>query len=183
MYKSIWQRGNLCKQSQQSSQCFLFKKTTILTNERKWIAIDANPSHGGGLSIQVSKLVTRMVRHYDHWGTVRSVLLKAFGKQGAHKFSERYWIQLIQEGSSQKRVEYCVDHTKTLVLPLSNSRTHWWYSDNARTDGIHVYSLQLERVHLSQRLFVERSIYLGEWIDSGWKRLRQKHVRQSSSHI
>ena len=36
----------------------LFKKTTIPTNGRKWIDIDANRSHGGVLSIQVSKLVT-----------------------------------------------------------------------------------------------------------------------------
>ena len=33
----------------------------------------------------------------------------------------------------------------------------------------YVHSLQLERVHLSQRLFVGCSIYFGEWIDSGLK--------------
>ena len=59
------------------------------------------------------------------------------------------------------------------MLPSINSRTLWWYSDSARSDGIHVSSLQLERIHLSQRLFVERSINLGEWIDSGWKGTRQ----------
>ena len=62
---------------------------------------------------------------------------------------------------------------KFLGLPSGNSRTLWWYSDNAGTDGIHVYSSQLERVHLSERLFVERSVYLGERTDSGWKRKRQ----------
>ena len=51
---------------------------------------DANPSQGGALSIQVSTAITKMVRHHDqdereqdgsyHWDTVRSVLLKAFGK-------------------------------------------------------------------------------------------------------
>ena len=69
----------------------LFNKTIIPTNERKWIVIDANPSHGGALSIQASTAITKMVRHHDqdereqdgsfHWDTVRSVLLKAFGKR------------------------------------------------------------------------------------------------------
>ena len=63
--------------------------------------------------------------------------------------------------------------TKCLVVPWSNSRPLWWYSENVRNDVIHMYSLQRERIHLSQRLFVERSIYLGEWIDSGWKTKRQ----------
>ena len=88
----------------------MFKKTIIPTNERKWVVFPANPLYGGALSIQVSKMVTRMVRHYDqeerepdgshHWDTVRPVLLKSFGRHGAQIFSERSWIQLIQEGSS-----------------------------------------------------------------------------------
>ena len=39
----------------------LFKKTIILTNERMWIVIDANPSHGGALLTQVSKMVTKVI--------------------------------------------------------------------------------------------------------------------------
>ena len=71
----------------------LFKKTVVLTSKRKWITIDANPLRGGDLSTQVSKMVTKIVRHHDqeereqdgsyHWDTVRSVLLKAFAKYGA----------------------------------------------------------------------------------------------------
>ena len=53
------------------------------------------------------------------------------------------------------------------MLPSSNSRTPLLYSDNAGTDRIHVYSLQVERVHISQSLFVERSIFLGERIPDG----------------
>ena len=102
------------------SRSSMFKKTVIPLNEIKWKAIPANSSYGGALSLLVSKMVTRMVHHYDqeerepdgsyHWDTVRRVLLKAFGKHGAHNFTKRYWIQLIQEGSSKKSVEYCVDH-------------------------------------------------------------------------
>ena len=62
-----------------------------LFSKRKWVVIPANPSYGGALSLQVSKLVTRMVCHYDqeerepdgsyHWDTVRPVLLKATFEQ------------------------------------------------------------------------------------------------------
>ena len=76
----------------------LFKKTTIPTNERKWIVIDANPSHEGALAIEVSKLVSRMVHHCDqeereqdgsyHWDTVESVLLRRLGNM-EHKNSQK----------------------------------------------------------------------------------------------
>ena len=102
----------------------LFKKTIIPTNERKWIVIDANPWHRGALSVQGSKMVTKMVRHHDqddreqdgsyHWDTVRSVLLKAFARYGAQQFPEDHWIRLIHEGSSTKRIEFCVDHKNSL---------------------------------------------------------------------
>ena len=59
------------------------KKRTILTNKRKWKVIPANSSYGGAVSIQFSRMVTRMVRHYDqderqsdasmHWDTIRPV--------------------------------------------------------------------------------------------------------------
>ena len=31
-----------------------------------------------------------------------------------HKISQKDWIRLIREGSSKKRVEYCVDHRNSL---------------------------------------------------------------------
>ena len=49
--------------------------------------------------------------------TVKSVLLKAFGKHGATTILRKYWIQLIQKGSSEKRVEFCVGH-KMLCVTL-----------------------------------------------------------------
>ena len=73
----------------------MFKKTISPTNERKWVVIPANPSYVGALSIQVPKMVTRMVRHYDQeerepdgshlWDTVRLVLLKSFGRHRTEK--------------------------------------------------------------------------------------------------
>ena len=87
----------------------LFKKTIIPTKRRTWVVVDANRSHGGDLSIQVSQMVTKMVRHHDqdereedgshHWDTVRLVLLKAFARNFAETFSDNCWIHLIHEGS------------------------------------------------------------------------------------
>ena len=58
-------------------------------------------SDGGDLATAVSKLVTKIVRHYDEderqpdgslrWDTLRPVLLRAFAQQGARDFSEN-WV-------------------------------------------------------------------------------------------
>ena len=97
------------------SQTSFFTQRIISTTERKWKVIAANSSYGGALSVAVSKMVTRMVRHCDqderqsdaalHWDTSRLVLLKAFAKHGARDFSEKHWLRLIHEGSSKTRFE------------------------------------------------------------------------------
>ena len=79
-----------------------FSQRTIPTTERKWKVIPASSSYGGALSIVVSKMVTRMVRHDDqderqsdaalHRDTIRPVLLKAFAQHGARDFSEKHWL-------------------------------------------------------------------------------------------
>ena len=61
-----------------------YTKRTILTKERKWKIIPAYSSYNGGsLSTAISKMVTRLVRHYDqeerqcvaavHWDAIESV--------------------------------------------------------------------------------------------------------------
>ena len=62
----------------------------------KWKVILANSSYGGALLVAVSKMGTRMVRHYDqderqsdaalHGDTKRQVLLKAFKKTWSTRF-------------------------------------------------------------------------------------------------
>ena len=69
-------------------------------------------------------MVTRKVRHYDqyerqsdasmHWD-IRLVLLKAFAKNGALVFSEKYWLRLIHEGSSKQWMVSCEDSKNSLV--------------------------------------------------------------------
>ena len=75
------------------------------TNERKWKIILACPSFKGrSLSAAISKLVTRLVRHYDQeeretdgavqWDMINPKLLRAFGHKGARKFSEENGLQI-----------------------------------------------------------------------------------------
>ena len=106
----------------QASFCI---QRTIPTTERKWKVIPANSSYGRALPTAVSIMVTRLVRHYDqderqpdaalHWDTLRPVLLKVFAKHGARDFSEKHWLQLIHQGSSKTRFEYCEDSKISLA--------------------------------------------------------------------
>ena len=101
----------------------LFKKTVIPSSERKWITIDADPSPRGGLPTKVSRMVTKMCRHYDqdereedgsyHWETVKSQLLRGFAQERAKEFPGKYWIHLIEQGSGKTRIEYCLDKKKS----------------------------------------------------------------------
>ena len=69
-------------------------KTTVLPgSERKLITVEANPFPRSGLPSKVSKMMTKMVRHYDqdeceedgsyHWETVKSLLLREFAQERA----------------------------------------------------------------------------------------------------
>ena len=103
---------------------------------------------------------------------MRSVLLEAFARM-VQKHSQTT-IHLIQKGSNKKKVEYCVDHKNSLCC---------FQAIQGHSGGIPIVPELMgytsipynwkEYKHLSQRLFVERSFYLGECIDSGWNRKRQ----------
>ena len=101
------------------SQASIYTRRTILPTEWKWKVIPADFSYGGALSIPISKVVTRMVHHYDqderqsdaalHWDATRPVLLKEFAKHG--DFSDEQWLRLIHEGSSKTKSKFCEDST------------------------------------------------------------------------
>ena len=66
----------------------------------------------------ISKLLMRLVRHYDqdereisgavHWNTMGPKLLKASEKsQEARKYSEKDWLQHIYERSNKTRFQHC----------------------------------------------------------------------------
>ena len=120
-------KGDLCGTPSAffSARRPFFTQRTIPATEKKWKVIPANSSCGGALSMAVSKIGTRMVRHYDqderqsdaalHRDTIRPVLLKAFAKHGARDFSEKHRLPLIHEGSSKTRIEYCEDSKNSLA--------------------------------------------------------------------
>ena len=75
--------------------------------------------------MSVSKLVTTMLRHFDqeerqtdgsrHWDSIKPVLMRAFAHQGARDFDDGFWLRLIQDGSTEKRLEYCQDKDGNLT--------------------------------------------------------------------
>ena len=96
----------------------------IPMNERKWEAVHAHSPDWGHLAAAVSKMVTKMLRHYDpnerqldgsmHWDTIGPVLLRAFAQEGTRDSDEGFWFFLIHEGSNKKRLEYSKDNSGSL---------------------------------------------------------------------
>ena len=94
-------------------------KEVIPTEDRTWNDIPAFKfSRGNTLQAEISKLVMRLVRHFDqeeretdggvHWHSMGPKLRKAFQKAGGRKFSDTDWLQHIYEGSNQMRFQYCM---------------------------------------------------------------------------
>ena len=166
------------------SQASFFAQRTIPTTERKWTVFPASSSYGGALPIAVSKMVSRMVRHYDqderqtvaslHWDTLRLVLLKAFAKHGARDFLDEQWLRLIHEGSSKTRFECREDSKNSLAYFRSIPGHSGGIPIDPELIGVRSNSLQLERVNLSQWLFFQHPIYPWERTDSVWKGKRQR---------
>ena len=74
--------------------------------------------------MSVSKMVTTMLRHFDqeerqteasrHRDSMKPVLMRAFAHQGARDFDDGFWLRLIHDGSTKKRLEYCQDEDGNL---------------------------------------------------------------------
>ena len=108
-------------------QAYFSTQRTIPATERKSHVIPGNSSHGGALPTAVSKMVTRMVRHYDQddrqpdaalqWDTIRPVLLKAFAKHGEHEISQKTLASTYSSRKQQDeaRFEYCEDSKNSLA--------------------------------------------------------------------
>ena len=103
-YKSNWHQGNFLRTPSAPSQASSYTQRTILATKRKWTIIFANFLFARAQSIAASKMVTRLVRHYDQderqsdasirWDNMRTVLLKAFEKHGARNFSDEQCLRL-----------------------------------------------------------------------------------------
>ena len=195
-------QGNLCGHSQRFSQpSVLFQtKNHSPTTERKWKVIPANSSYGGALPTAVSKMVTRMVRHYDqderqsdaalHWDTIRPVLLKAFAKHGARDFSD--WKTLASTHSWRKQqdeVRVLRGFQKFLGLLPSNSRTLWWNNNWRLSWWSTFWFLTIGKSIFFTGLFFQHPIYPGERTHSRWKKKQGRttdyllHTTQSFREI
>ena len=84
---------------------------------------NANVSRGRPLAVLISMKVTTMLRQYDqeerhtdgsrYWDSITSVLVRKFAHEGARDFDDEKWLQMIFEGSSNKRIEYCKNRDGT----------------------------------------------------------------------
>ena len=97
-------------------QC-TFQKEVIPVGERKWNDIPSCESFkGDSLSAEISKMVLKLVRHYDqderetdgaaHWNSMETKMRKAFQRSRGRKFSDTDWPQHICEGSNKMRSKY-----------------------------------------------------------------------------
>ena len=102
------------------------RRPPALMKHGQWPAQgNANVSRGRPLAVLISMKVTTMLRHYDQeeeerqtdgsrdWDSITSVLMSQFAQQGARDFDDEKWLQMIFEGSSKKRIEYCKNRDGT----------------------------------------------------------------------
>ena len=158
--KSTWQQGSLSKHSQQSSQSFIFFQKDYHSYEQKEVGGYSRQSF-----VRRSSVTSGLQNGYQNGTSLRSRRTRTWwiislGQRTArycwrrlenmeHKFSQKdIGLSFFKKEAVRKELN-TVWLTKFLGLPSSDSRTLWWYSVNAGTDGVHVCSLQLERVHLS----------------------------------
>ena len=176
------------------SQASFSTKRTILSTKRKWTIIPANWSFGGALPTAISKMVARLVRHYDqderqldaalHWDTIRSVLLKAFASEhGAQDFPEKHWLRLTHRRKQQDEVRVLRGFPKFLGLLPSSSRTLWWNSNYwPWVDGAHSDSLQLEGLYFITGAVLSASNPSRRTVSFQVERKAREDDRPSSSH-
>ena len=90
---------------------------SMSSEERKWDYIPAERNFKNYFEAEVSKLIMRLVRHYDqdvretdgavHWKSMCPKLRLAFHKWGGCDFSDSDWLQHIHKGSNKTRFQYC----------------------------------------------------------------------------
>ena len=128
----------------------------ILVNEKKWIAIHANVSRRRPLAVLISKTVTTMLRHDQEerqtdgsrfWDSIKSVLVRKFAHEGARDFDDEAWVQMIFEGSTKKRIEYCKNGDG--IWCYLRALRYWWDSSQAEINGFCTYLSQVEKVRIS----------------------------------
>ena len=144
-----------------SNKSALFTRRTIPKDDKKWIGVHANSKDGKALALSISKTVTKIRRHFDqeeresdgsrHWHSMKPVIGKKICTWRS-KIS-RWWSVVTKDLWRQYEEKNRILQRRRWILMLftSDSRTLWSYSNQAQIDGISIYSLWLEEVHLSRR--------------------------------
>ena len=184
MSKSIWQQGSSCKQSQQLPVVHLCFFKAYHSYERKEVGrysrqffvwrslVDSCIQNGytDGTSLRPRRTRTWLIISLGHR---KAVLLKASGNHGAQNVSEKYWIQLAQEGCSKKRVEYCLDHTNSLAYFRAIQGHSCGIPIVSELMGYTSFPFNWKEYIFHRGCSWSVQSILGERTDSGWKRKRQ----------
>ena len=184
-YKSNWHQGNFLRTPSAPSQASSYTQRTILATKRKWTIIFCHFLFARAQSIAASKMVTRLVRHYDQderqsdaslrWNNMRTVLLKAFAKHGARNFSDEQCLRL------GRAFENC-EESKNLGLLLSNSRTLWWNTDwPSWWCTLEIFTIWI--VYLSEGLVSHHPIFSRERTDIWWMKATKDGRLSSLNHL
>ena len=167
-----------------------FPRVTMPFRVREWI--DVEPGEYDENSFEVSKKMTRLLRHglsvlREEDGTVD---IKIFGTDVCFKirvfsalvnsnmaelFARRRWSQ--EEISVLLRSLFCRDYS----IPPSNSRPFWRKTNSFSIARQRVITERLRRVHLPPWKFPRHAIHHPIRIDSGWKKRSKKGDRRYSS--
>ena len=172
------------------AQCACSQKEPFLRRKGSGkILLPINSSYGGSLPTAISKMVTRLVRHYDqeerqsdgavHGGTIGPKLVKVFAKQGARDFSEEALASTHPWRKQQDTVRILRGFQKLFGLLSSNSRTLWWNNNCSWIDGAQLNSLRLETNCVSQGLFFQNQSILEKGLIAG----RNSKQARTTDHL
>ena len=126
------------------------------------------------MAVLFSKTVTTICRHFDQderqtggsrfRDSIKSVLVRKFSHEGARDFDDEAWIQIIFEGSTKKRMEYCKNEDGTL---------HCSRAIQGHSGGIPIEPELMNYVSIFCKwTLMEFPVQIGQWIDSGRQRER-----------
>ena len=124
------------------------------------------------MALLISMKVTTMLRHYDqeerhtdgsrYWDSITSVLVRKFAHEGARDFDDEKWLQMILDGSSKKRIEYCKNRDGTRYCLRAIQGHSGGIPINPTLMNYVFYPLHVERVRISQRTLMELSVHFGK---------------------
>ena len=97
------------------------------------------------MAVLISKMVTTMLRHFyqekrqtddsRYWDSINTVLVRKFADEGARDFHKEAWLQMICEGRTKRRIEYCKNEDGTLhcvnsISPIQQNSMENGYDEN-----------------------------------------------------